>query len=182
MSVSSGASILPARISTQDLANRLDRDLNEVQAVLLSRGESAAPEDVLGAELAIAVAKSLGVDATVEARDLALERLYEYETRGEVDPDAGGRAGSIVDGVLANLDELDETIEAVAERWSVARMPVVDRNIIRIGLFELRNEPATPTAVVVAEAVRLAQTYSTEKSASFVNGVMATLAKTIRES
>ena len=78
--------------------------------------------------------------------------------------------------------DLDEMIESVAERWSVARMPVVDRNIIRIALQELRVDKATPTAVVISEAVRLAQTYSTEKSAAFVNGVLATLAKTIRES
>jgi len=63
----------------------------------------------------------------------------------------------------------------------VARMPVIDRNILRIGLYELRADPRTPTAVVVSEAVRLAHTYSTEKSPSFVNGILATLAKTIRE-
>ncbi len=61
-------------------------------------------------------------------------------------------------------------------------MPVVDRNIIRIALYELLSDPDTPTAVIVSEAVRLANTYSTEKSASFVNGVLATLAKTIRDS
>ncbi|MGH3649079.1 MAG: transcription antitermination factor NusB, partial [Acidimicrobiia bacterium] len=126
-------------------------------------------------------ARALGVDITVESRDLALEQLYEYETRGEVGSDVGGRAGAIVDGVVTNLDELDQMIESVSEHWSVARMPVIDRNIIRIGLYELRSDPMTPTAVVASEAVRLAQTYSTEKSAAFVNGVLATLAKTIRE-
>jgi N utilization substance protein B len=178
----SGTLIIPARVSAKDLAGRIERHLEEIQAVLRARGEPAAPEDVLGADLAIAVADTLGVKATVESRDLALEQLYEFETRGEVDADAGGRAGQIVEGVLSDLDELDETIESVAEHWSVARMPLIDRNIIRIGLYELQHDLATPTAVVVAEAVRLAQTYSTEKSPGFINGVMATLAKTIRES
>ena len=174
--------IIPARITAKELASRLERDLVEIQALLEVREEPAAPDDILGADLAIAVAQSLGVEITVESRDLALERLYEYETRGEMGSDVGGRAGAIVDGVVTSLDELDQMIESVSEHWSVARMPVIDRNIIRIGLFELRSDPMTPTAVVVSEAVRLAQTYSTEKSAAFVNGVLATLAKSIRES
>jgi transcription antitermination factor NusB len=173
---------IPARVTAKELASAIDRDIDEVQAVLRARSQPGTPDDILGADLAIAVAKSLGVDATVEPRDLALERLYEYETRGEIGSDVGGRAGAIVEGVVSNLDEFDEMIESVAEHWSVARMPVIDRNVIRIGLYELRSDEMTPTAVVVSEAVRLAQTYSTEKSAAFVNGVLATLAKTIRES
>lgn len=177
-----GMLAIPARVTAKELANAIDRHINEVQAALRAREQPDAPEDILGADLAIAVANSLGVDATVEPRDLALERLYEYDTRGEMGSDIGGRAGAIVEGVVSNLDELDEMIESVAEHWSVARMPVIDRNVIRIGLHELRSDEMTPTAVVVSEAVRLAQTYSTEKSAAFVNGVLATLAKTIRES
>ncbi|HET8738665.1 MAG TPA: transcription antitermination factor NusB [Acidimicrobiia bacterium] len=174
--------IIPARITARDLATVLERPLEEVQAVLRARDEPDAPDEVLGAELAIAVASTIGVNVTVEPRDLALERLYEFETRGELASDIGGRAGAIVEGVVSNLDELDEMIESVAEHWSVARMPVIDRNIIRIGLYELLSDPMTPTAVVISEAVRLAQTYSTERSSSFVNGVLATLARTIRES
>jgi N utilization substance protein B len=59
-------------------------------------------------------------------------------------------------------------------------MPVVDRSILRLGLFELMHEPNVPTAVIVSEAVRLARTYSTERSGSFVNGVLATLARSAR--
>ena len=59
-------------------------------------------------------------------------------------------------------------------------MPVLDRNILRIGLYELENDRDTPTAVIVAEAVRMAQTYSTERSGSFVNGVLAALAQDVR--
>lgn len=174
--------IIPARVTASDLAQAIDRDLTEVRAVLNAREQPDSPEDILGADLAIAVAKTLGVEVSVEPRDLALERLYEYETRGEIDSDVGGRAGEIVEGVITDLDELDGLIESVAENWSVARMPVIDRNVIRIGLHELRNDKATSTAVIVSEAVRLAQTYSTEKSAAFVNGVLATLARSIRES
>jgi N utilization substance protein B len=59
-------------------------------------------------------------------------------------------------------------------------MPVIDRSILRIGLYELLEEEDVPTAVIVSEAVRLAKTYSTERSGSFVNGVLATLANEVR--
>lgn len=180
MSRGTGPLTIPARVSAEELAAQIGREVSQVQAILNARQHPSAPEDVMGADLAIEVCKVLGVEVAVEARDLALERLYEYETKGEMASDAGGRAGAIVDGVVTDLDSLDEMIESVAERWSVARMPVIDRNILRIGAFELRSEPSVPTAVVVSEAVRLAQTYSTERSSSFVNGVLATLADTIR--
>lgn len=180
MSGAGDAPIIPARITANDLAGRIDRGLEEVRAALAARGEPDAPEDILGADLAIEVSRALGVSVTVESRDLALERLYEYETRGEMGSDVGGRAGAIVEGVVSDLDELDEMIESVAEHWTVARMPVIDRNILRIGLYELRSDPLTPTAVVVSEGVRLAHTYSTERSPAFVNGVLATLSKTLR--
>jgi transcription antitermination factor NusB len=172
--------ILPARLTVEELADRIRRPLEEVQTALRHRNEPDTPEEILGADVAISVATELGVRVSVESRDLALERLYEFETRGEMGAHVGGRAGALVDGVVTGLDELDEMIQSVSEHWSVARMPVIDRNIIRIGLYELRSDPTVPTAVVVSEAVRLAQTYSTERSGSFVNGVLATLAKTIR--
>jgi N utilization substance protein B len=173
--------VIPARVTAKDLASTSGMDIEEVLAVLRAREEADAPEDVMSAGLAIVVARTLGVVVTVEPRDLALERLYEYETRNEMESDVGGRAGAIVDGVVSDLDDLDAMIESVSEHWSVARMPVIDRNILRIGLYELRADPTTPTAVVVSEAVRLAHTYSTEKSPAFVNGILATLAKSIRE-
>lgn len=175
-----GALIIPARVTARDLALRIDRSLDEVCAVLRARGEPSAPEDLLGADLAIEVAATLGSTVTVESRDLALERLYEYETKGEIGADVGGKAGEIVESVISDLDSLDELIESVSEHWTVSRMPVIDRNILRIGLYELRTNH-TPVAVVLSEGVRLARTYSTEKSASFVNGILATLAKTLRD-
>lgn len=177
-----GGIVIPARLTAVDLASRIDREPTEVCAVLAARGEPNSPEDFMAGDLAVAVARSLGATVTVEARDLALECLYELEAKGELSSAPEGKAGTIVAGVTGTLDELDEMIESVSERWTVARMPVIDRNILRIGVHELINEPQTPTPVVVSEAVRLATTYSTEKSAMFVNGVLATLAKTTRKS
>lgn len=171
---------IPARITAQELANAIEADVTEVQAVLTARGEPGTPDEVLSAEVARQTAKVLGVRVTVEVRDLALETLYIYESTGE-DPDQiDGRLGHLVRGVLASVDDLDSKIEVASEHWSVARMPVLDRNILRMGLFELEEDQDTPTAVIVSEAVRLAQTYSTERSGSFVNGVLATLAKGAR--
>lgn len=116
-----------------------------------------------------------------EPRDLALEYLYATETHAQDEPSPPGRAGRLADGVLAELEVLDEEIARVSEHWSVARMPAVDRNILRIGLYELKHDPAVPTGVVLSEAVRMAETYSTERSASFVNGILATLAKNVRD-
>jgi len=181
MNAEGPARIIPVRVSASGLAEATGLDLPRILDVLRARDHDAGPDEVLGADLAISVCAELGKRVMVEPRDLALECLYEHETRGELGSDPGGRAGAIVDGVLSDVDELDEMIESVSEHWSVARMPVVDRNVLRIGLHELRSDRTTPTAVIISEAVRLAQTYSTQKSPSFVNGVLATLAKTIRD-
>ena len=177
----SGARNLPAHSSVRDLASLLERDLTEIQAVLNARGEPSAPDDLVDAGVSLVVSKAVGVAAAIEPRDLALEHLYELETRGELMEVPGGKAGRLVSGVVDSLDRLDDQIEAASEHWSVARMPVVDRNILRLALYELREDVNTPTAIIVSEAVRLAHTYSTERSAAFVNGVLAALADDIRD-
>jgi N utilization substance protein B len=117
-----------------------------------------------------------------EPRDIALQALYQAEISGDSSEfdDLTGKVGFLVHGVLDHKEELDNEIESASEHWSVARMPVIDRSILRLGLFELRHGRDTPTAVVVSEAVRLAKTYSTERSGAFVNGVLATLARAPR--
>lgn len=119
-----------------------------------------------------------------EPRDLALERLYELDSRIEEVSveDLPPRAARMVSGVSEQRESLDHKIEDASENWSIARMPMIDRAILRLSLWELENEPGTPTAVIVSEAVRLAGTYSTARSGSFVNGVLAALAKSVRES
>lgn len=117
---------------------------------------------------------------TEEPRDQALKRLYEAEQRGTTDVDLGGvpaKAARIISGVLSHKVELDARIEATSDHWSVERMPPIDRTVLRIGLYELHYETDTPAAVIVSEAVRLAKTYSTERSGSFVNGVLGHLAE-----
>jgi N utilization substance protein B len=176
---SPGRVTIAATVTVSQLAEAIGRPVGEVETVLVARGEPSGPDDLVAGPLAVEVSRTLGVGVVIEPRDLALEYLYATETSGAPAP-VKGRAGRIVEGVLADLDGLDERIEAVSEHWSVARMPVVDRNILRVALYELENEASVPTAVVVSEAVRLADTYSTDRSASFVNGVLAALARSAR--
>lgn len=178
---SASAPTLPARLTAAEFAAAIGRPVEEVQAILEERSEPFGQEDMIDPETSIAVARALGVEINIEPRDLALETLYELETRGEDEYDGlSGRAERLVAGVLEHREDLDHEIESASDHWSVARMPVIDRSILRLGLYELRYESGIPTGVIVAEAVRLAGTYSTERSGSFVNGVLAALARTAR--
>jgi N utilization substance protein B len=115
-----------------------------------------------------------------EAREVAVQALYEADQldlesipeRDEID----AKARRLIDGTMAHRDELDESIDVASDRWRVERMPVVDRAIVRLALYELRYEPDMPTGVILSEAVRIAKQYSTDKSAAFVNGILAGLA------
>ena len=119
-----------------------------------------------------------------EPRDLAVQALYEADQLGlgaeGVLGDLIGKARRLVEGTLAVQAELDESINAVSDRWRVDRMPAVDRAVLRLALYELRYEPSTPVAVVLSEAVRIAKEFSTARSGTFVNGVLAALAKVER--
>ncbi|MEX1124843.1 MAG: transcription antitermination factor NusB [Acidimicrobiia bacterium] len=172
---------IPARLTTSEFAAATGRPLEEVQAALEARSEPSGSDEMFGPELSMAVAKALGVQVNIEPRDVALEILYELESRGEQEYEGlSGRAGRLVAGVLANREDLDHEIESASDNWSVARMPMIDRSILRLGLFELRYDKGIPTGVIVSEAIRLARTYSTERSGSFVNGVLASLARAAR--
>jgi transcription antitermination protein NusB len=117
-----------------------------------------------------------------EPRERAVQELYEADQveSWTPPPDLTGRALRLTLGVLEHRDELDVSIAAVADRWRVDRMPVIDRAVLRLALYELRHEPDVPTAVVLNEAVRIAKSFSTEHSGRFVNGVLASLARVER--
>ena len=82
-----------------------------------------------------------------------------------------------VRGVTANKDRIDELIAGHAEGWTLDRMPAVDRNVLRIGVFELLWAPDVPDGVAISEAVLLAQDLSTDASPAFVNGLLARIAE-----
>lgn len=172
--------MIPARLTVTDLSTAIHKSVDAVIAAALLNGETSGPEDVLSADVAVEIAQALGVNARVEPRDIVLEVLYQYETVGIIGEVADTRAKALVEGVVSSIDELDRLIEEASDHWSVSRMPVIDRNILRLALYELQSNPGTATPVVLSEAVRLARLYSTEKSGSFVNGVVAALAKQVR--
>lgn len=123
-------------------------------------------------------------DPRTAARKRALDILYEADVL-EHDPasvlvasssvPAGARA--IVSGVIERRDEIDGLIRRFADRWSLERMPVVDRNLLRIGIFELLWSAEVPPGVAINEAVELAKLLSTEDSGRFVNGLLGRIAR-----
>lgn len=86
----------------------------------------------------------------------------------------------LVLGVEANQERIDELITGAAVGWELERMPVIDRSLLRLATFELLEDPETPVAVVLDEAVDLAKRFSTEQSGGFVNGVLSTIARAVR--
>ena len=86
-------------------------------------------------------------------------------------------ASKLVEGVQEHASEIDPLIDKSAERWALERMPVVDKNLLRMGVFELLWMADVPTAVVINEAVELAKLLSTDESGRFVNGILGRIAQ-----
>ncbi len=78
----------------------------------------------------------------------------------------------LVSGTLEHRDALDALISRQADHWRLMRMPIVDRNILRMALFELLHEPETPRPVVIDEALEIAKRFSTPRSSQFINGIL----------
>lgn len=85
-------------------------------------------------------------------------------------------ATTLIEGVQEHTAEIDGLIDRHAERWTIVRMPVVDKNLLRIAIFELLWSKEVPTAVVINEAIELAKSFSTEDSGRFVNGLLGKIA------
>lgn len=127
-------------------------------------------------------------DRRSDARERALYALYEAHSKDLplsevlagylVPPDE--LTTSLVRGVEAHRHRLDEAIAARAKGWTLARMPVLDLNVLRLAAYELAERPEVPVAVVIDEAVELAKRFSTDESGKFVNGVLSNLAKDLR--
>jgi len=121
-----------------------------------------------------------------KARELALQMLYQYdlsanppqqivETFEELQkskPNTREFATKIFQGTIDNLAKIDEMIAAQADNWRISRMAVVDRNIIRMSIYELLNEPETPKLVIIDEAIEIGKKFGTQKSSQFINGIL----------
>ena len=127
-------------------------------------------------------------DERSDARERALILLYEAESKSMAPTDvADGQVllpdeltRMLVAGVEQHGRDIDDLIAAHSKGWTLQRMPTIDRNVLRIGIFELMGRPEVPVAVVIDEAVELAKRFSTDDSGRFVNGVLSAIAPKLR--
>jgi N utilization substance protein B len=127
-----------------------------------------------------------------KSRELALQVLYQGELSGDagmldfadfcahfqVNKKAIPYARKLLDGVQEKKEEINGLISRYAENWRLERMSVIDRNILRLAVFELHYQDDVPTRVVINEAVEIAKRFATDDSAPFINGILDTMVKT----
>ena len=126
-----------------------------------------------------------------KAREFALQMLYQWEQSAEKIAHVESRfwkgaraevstrkfANQLFEGAAAQAAELDKLIKQHARNWRIERMAVIDKNILRLGIYELRAGSDVPAKAVINEAIELAKKYSTEESAPFINGILDTIHK-----
>ena len=126
-----------------------------------------------------------------EARELALQALYQADLGNEADRERGlvlfwghfnrGQdvdpfARELVEGVLANQERIDALIAETAERWRLPRLSRVDLSLLRLATYEMMEHRETPASVTINEAIEIARRFGSEDSAAFVNGVLDAIA------
>ena len=121
------------------------------------------------------------------SRELALQVLYQFDARGsdaveqmdhflqseEVDEaEVHEFTRKLVKGTIEARDSIDEMLSAAAENWKLHRMAIVDRNILRMAVYEMLHIEEIPAKVSINEAIELGKRYSTKQSGSFINGIL----------
>jgi N utilization substance protein B len=131
-----------------------------------------------------------------KARKLALQALYEADAVGhdaesvlgrfleenELDEDNAGFAREMVAGVIRHKKEIDRHIRAHAKSWPVSQIPPVDRNVLRLAIFEIIIDNRTPVRVGINEAVELAKAFGSDSSPKFINGVLGSIVLKLKDS
>jgi N utilization substance protein B len=129
-----------------------------------------------------------------KARKDALEILFQREITGQslsevlkVREEARGEGVSefclrIIQGVEKYKSKIDQLIREYTDNWALERMPIVDRNIIRMGLYEILYEPDIPVSVSINESVELAKVFGSQDSGKFVNGILGRIAQELKTS
>lgn len=129
------------------------------------------------------------------AREVALQILYQADLNPQLDrqhvqqflwrrlrqEELVGFAERLYQGTLTHRPEIDERLARIAENWRIERMNAVDRNILRLGAYELLFCPETPTKAIIDEAIELAKRYGTSDSSAFVNAILDRLAQECRQ-
>jgi N utilization substance protein B len=128
------------------------------------------------------------------ARILALQLLYQMDLTGDpleesiellwgdkdLDEEVRSFAEDLVRGVVAHRDRIDELIASGSEHWKLERMALVDRNILRLALYEILFRADIPVAVSINEAIEMAKHFSTEESGAFINGILDHIVHTLQ--
>ncbi len=129
-----------------------------------------------------------------KARELAVQMLFQWEVGShqpdyvvssflraqKVDADVESFARSLFEGTVNEVETLDRLVREHSEHWRLERMAAVDRNILRVALYELLRRPETPAAVVINEALEIARRFSGADSVEFVNGILDGIRKHLR--
>jgi N utilization substance protein B len=121
------------------------------------------------------------------ARECALQMLFSYDVThssveelietywgemAEAAEDVRGFANELVTGTISHLGEIDELIRLRTEHWRITRMAIVDRNLLRLAIFEFLYQPTTPMTVAINEALEIARRFSTHEATQFINGIL----------
>lgn len=124
-----------------------------------------------------------------KARTIALQTLYEVDSVGrqaevvverflaeeELSEENNAFVRELVGGVVQNKDEIDRNIQKFAPAWPIEQIAMIDRNILRLAIFEILFDNKVPIKVAISEAVELAKSFGSENSAKFVNGVLGSV-------
>ncbi len=124
-----------------------------------------------------------------KAREMALQALYEVDSvdhdldgvltrllaRGGLSGENAGFTRELVSGVIQNKEKIDRNIKDFAPAWPIEQIPVIDRNVLRLAIFEILLDNKVPVKVAINEAVELAKTFGGDNSSKFVNGVLGSI-------
>jgi N utilization substance protein B len=128
------------------------------------------------------------------SRTIALQTLYEWDfyqqnknllpqilernvSQFSDDPEERSFAKSLVDGLVKNIQEIDQIIKKFAPEWPIEKLALIDRNILRLGIYELLFVKETPPKVTLNEAIEIAKSFGGENSSKFINGVLGAIYK-----
>ncbi|OGY41311.1 MAG: transcription antitermination factor NusB [Candidatus Buchananbacteria bacterium RBG_13_36_9] len=128
------------------------------------------------------------------SRTIAMQTLYQWDFNGQKEKELDALldynmnefapgfkdeefAKHLVEGVIKNLKEIDDSIKKYATEWPLEQITIVDRNVLRLGIFELVYDPDIPSKVAINEAIEVAKTFGGESSGKFVNGVLGAIYK-----
>ncbi len=146
----------PVKVASQTHFKRLGREFAMQYLYLRDMSGEITPEDETKA-------KELFWEESEQAHVAEDDRVFRK---------AKNYAEKLIGGVLWNIKDIDSTIESFSEKWDITRMAAVDRNIIRVAIYELKYCPDIPTLVSIDEAIEISKDFAAEKSGIFINGIL----------